>query len=75
MKRGWSTREEEFLQNNYKTMTIKELQKSIELIEGRKRSSDSINAKIKRLKDEGAIKGLKDTNVIERSLIQRRKQL
>jgi hypothetical protein len=75
MKRGWSNAEEEFLQNNYKTMTIKELQKAIELVEGRKRSADSINAKIKRSKDEGWIKGGKEESVIERSLIQRRKNL
>ena len=75
MKRGWSAREEDFLRNNYKTMTIKELLKSIELIEGRKRSADSVNAKIKRLKDEGAIRGGKEEDAVERSLIQRRKNL
>jgi hypothetical protein len=75
MKRGWSNSEEEFLQNNYNTMTIKELQKAIELIEGRKRSSDSINAKIKRSKDEGWIKGGKEEGVTERALIQRRKKI
>lgn len=75
MKRGWSVREEDFLRANYKTMTIKELQKALEQVEGRKRSADSVNAKIKRLKDEGAIKGGKEEDVIERSLIQRRKNL
>ena len=75
MKRGWSIMEVEFLQNNYKTMTIKELMKSIELIEGRKRSDESINAKIKRLKYDGTIKGSKEEKAVERSLIQRRKKI
>jgi hypothetical protein len=74
-KKGWNTEEIEFLQKNYSSMTIKELKRSIELISGRKRSDDSINAKIKRLKQEGVIKGDKAEEAIERSLIQRRKQL
>jgi len=74
-KKGWKIEEIEFLQKNYSTMTIKELKRSIELISGRKRSDDSINAKIKRLKQEGVIKGDKAEEAIERSLIQRRKQL
>jgi len=74
-KKGWDTKEIEFLQKNYSSMTIKELKRSIELISGRKRSDDSINAKIKRLKYEGVIKGEKAEEAIERSLTQRRKPL
>ena len=72
-RRGWHLKEEEFLINNYETMTIKELQLGLEELSNRKRSDDSINAKIKRLKAEGRIKGQKDQEAVTRSLVQRRK--
>jgi len=74
-RRGWHLKEEEFLIDNYETMTIKELQKGLlDLSDGRskrERSTDSINAKIKRLKAEGRIRGQKDQEAVTRSLIQR----
>jgi hypothetical protein len=75
MRRGWHIKEEEFLINYYADMTIKELKKELENLSGRKRSADSINAKIKRLKAEGKIEGRKDERAINRSLIQRRKEI
>jgi hypothetical protein len=74
-RRGWHLKEEEFLINNYAVMTIKELQKSLEELSGRKRTADSINAKIKRLKSEGKIEGEKEQHAVNRSLIQRRKEI
>ena len=74
-RRGWHLKEEEFLMKNYETMTIQELQAGLlELSNNkskRKRSADSINAKIKRLKSEGKIKGQKGQEAVTRSLIQR----
>lgn len=72
-RRGWHLKEEEFLVNNYAVMTIKELQDGLMEISNRTRTADSINAKIKRLKAEGKIEGQKDDAVVQRSLIQRRK--
>lgn len=72
-RRGWHLKEEEFLVNNYAVMTIKELQDGLMGISNRTRTADSINAKIKRLKAEGKIEGQKDDAVVQRSLIQRRK--
>ena len=72
-RRGWHLKEEEFLITNYETMTIKELQTGLESLSRRKRSADSINAKIKRLKAEGRIKGQKEQEAVTRSLIQRRR--
>jgi DNA-binding PadR family transcriptional regulator len=76
-RKGWHIREEEFLIENYATMTIKELQKRLEDLSNgkRKRSADSINAKIKRLKAEGRIEGQKEEETVVRSLIQRRKKI
>ena len=79
-RRGWHLKEKEFLINNYASMTIKELQKGLEelsasQLSSRKRSADSINAKIKRLKAEGKIEGQKEQEVVNRSLIQRRKEI
>ena len=72
-RRGWHLREEEFLVKNYTTMTIKELQSGLKSLSNRDRTADSINAKIKRLKSEGKIEGQKDEIVVQRSLIQRRR--
>jgi hypothetical protein len=74
-RRGWHLKEEEFLISNYAIMTIKELRKELENLSGRKRSADSINAKIKRLKIEERIEGHKDEVTVGRSLIQRRKDI
>jgi len=71
-RRGWHLKEEEFLLNNYESMTIKELQVGLEELSNRKRTADSINAKIKRLKAEGRIKGQKEQEAVTRSLTQRR---
>jgi len=72
-RRGWHLKEEEFLLNNYESMTIKELQVGLEELSNRKRTADSINAKIKRLKSEGKINGQKEQEAVTRSLIQRRR--
>ncbi len=56
-------------------MTIKELKNGLEELSGRKRSADSINAKIKRMKAEGKIEGHKEQEAVNRSLIQRRKNI
>ncbi len=74
-RRGWHIKEEEFLINHYADLTIKELKKELENLSGRKRSADSINAKIKRLKSDGRIEGKKDEGTVNRALIQRRKEL
>jgi hypothetical protein len=74
-RRGWHLKEEEFLINNYADRTIKELKKELENLSGRKRTADSINAKIKRLKAEERIEGHKDNETVNRSLTQRRKEL
>jgi hypothetical protein len=73
---GWHMKEIEFLAENYAIMTIKELQKGLEdLLPGRRRSADSINAKIKRMKAEGKIEGQKEQDAVNRSLVQRRKDI
>lgn len=83
-RRNWHVKEEEFLINNYNILTIKELKKGLEDIANQDRSEklkkivrtpDSINAKIKRLKSESKIGGQKDEVVVQRSLIQRRKDI
>lgn len=66
----WSLSEEHELIKNYKISTIKELLKMFP-----KRSEDSINAKIKRLKIEKKIEGPKNTDVVDRAMKQRRKLL
>lgn len=74
-RKGWHIREEEFLVKNYADMTIKEIQKELYELSHRDRSADSINAKIKRLKAEGKLQGWKDQETVNRSLVQRRKEL
>jgi len=54
---------------NYHTKTISELNDMLE----NKRSDESINAKISRLKKAGKLDGKKDDEVVLRSLKQRRK--
>jgi len=71
-RRGWHRIEEDFLIKNYADMTIKELSDGLRKLSGRYRTDDSINAKIKRLKAEGKIKGQKEDVTVQRSLIQRR---
>lgn len=74
-RRGWHLKEEEFLAQNYAILTIKELKQKLEELSGRNRSADSINAKIKRMKAEGKIEGQKEQEAVNRSLIQRRKDV
>ncbi|KKN04861.1 hypothetical protein LCGC14_1093160 [marine sediment metagenome] len=74
-RRGWHIKEEEFLIKHYADLTIKEIKKELENLSGRKRTADSINAKIKRLKFEKRIEGHKDEGTVNRALIQRRKEL
>lgn len=74
-RRGWHLKEEEFLSRNYAILTIKELKQKLEDLSGRNRSADSINAKIKRMKAEGKIEGQKEQDAVNRSLIQRRKEV
>ncbi len=83
MKRQtWYLKEIEFLTGNYETMTIKELQQGLENLwpersdrASKRRSADSINAKIKRLKTDKKLAGQKDKETVNRSLIQRRKDI
>jgi len=65
-RRGWSYTEERLLISNYNNMTIKELE---ELLPGRQ--ADSINCKIKRLKELGKILEGKKEEVIDRAYKQR----
>jgi hypothetical protein len=65
-RREWSVTEEKILIENYHKFTIKELET---LFPERKR--ESINNKIKRLKQEGKIKEGKPEDVIERAYKQR----
>lgn len=74
-RKGWHVKEEEFLAKNYAELTIKELQKGLYELAHRDRSPDSINAKIKRLKAEGKLEGWKDQETVNRSLVQRRKEV
>ena len=74
-RREWHIKEEEFLTKHYADLTIKELKKELENLSGRKRTADSINAKIKRLRVEGRIEGHKDNEAVNRSLTQRRKEV
>ena len=67
-RKGWRRDEEQFLLDNYDSMTILELKKAL-----KGRSSDSINAKIKRLKREGRLSGQKTDDTVTRSLKQRRR--
>lgn len=70
----WHINEESFLIKNYTIMTIKELKEGLGKLSSRRRTDDSINAKIKRLKAENKILSKKEENVVTRSLIQRRIQ-
>lgn len=73
-KRGdWKDNEEEFLIKNYSLMTIKELVEGLRTLEGRNRTDESVNSKIKRLKAEGKIQGGKESDTVYRSLTQRRR--
>ena len=70
----WHINEESFLIENYTVMTIKELREGLGKLSSRRRTDDSINAKIKRLKAENKILSKKDEDVVTRSLTQRRLQ-
>lgn len=74
-RKGWHPKEESFLVENYASKTIKELRIGLYELSGRMRSDDSINAKIRRLKQEGKLTGEKDEDTIDRALRQRRKNL
>ena len=65
-RREWSITEEKILIENYHKCTIKELEA---LFPERKR--ESINNKIKRLKQEGKIKEGKPEDVVKRAYDQR----
>jgi len=71
-RKGWNHEEEKLLINNYNIKTIIELMDMFTAIK-KHRNANSINAKIKRLKADGKIKGTKTENTIKRSLIQRRR--
>jgi len=74
-KTVWHINEEAFLIENYATMTIKELREGLLVLSPtRRRTDDSINAKIKRLKAENKIVVTKTEDAIKRSLEQRRSQ-
>lgn len=62
----WTVSEEKKLINNYTNMTIHEL-----MVLFPKRTQESINNKIKRLKAVGKIQSGKDDEVIKRSYEQR----
>ena len=68
---SWSREEKKYLIKNYRTSTIQEL-KEIFAKKFSIRSSDSINAEIKRLKKSGDIEGYKDDETVNRSLKQRK---
>lgn len=76
-KKGWHLSEEIYLIENYNKLTIKELSDGLLKVSNRsesdRRSDDSINAKIKRLKFEGRIRHSKSNEAVSRSLKQRRK--
>lgn len=65
-RRGWSHTETRVLIENYQNKTIKELQAMFP-----ERSAESINNKIKRLKNQGKIKEGKDQETIQRAYEQR----
>ena len=66
-KKDWNSTEEKRLISNYSKSTIREL-----MVMFPKRSQESINNKIKRLKAAGKIKGRKEEDVIQRSYDQRK---
>jgi len=65
-RREWKFSEEKILIDNYHTSTIEEL---MDILPGREQ--DSINAKIKRLKKAGRIRGGKTEETIDRAYEQR----
>jgi hypothetical protein len=65
-RRDWSFTEEKILIDNYPKCTIKELEMLFP-----ERSRESINNKIKRLKAENKIKGIRDDETVDRAYIQR----
>ena len=67
-RRDWSHTEKQLLIEHYETLTIKELEKLFPT-----RSTESINNKIKRLKNAGKIKAGKDEGTIKRAYEQRGK--
>lgn len=68
--KSWGYSEKKLLLDNYDKLTIKELEELFP-----KRSRESINNKIKRLKRSGEIKEGKEKNTIKRSYKQRGKDL
>ncbi len=64
--KNWSYSEQKLLIEKYNKLTIKELEDLFP-----KRSRESINNKIKRLKRSGVIKEGKDSETIQRSYKQR----
>ncbi len=71
-RKGWRLDEEKLLIEYYSTKTITELMEIFVKLK-RPRNQDSINAKIKRLKADGRIKGGKTKETVSRSLLQRGK--
>ena len=69
-RKGWYSKDEKILIDNYADKTIQEL---MIMLPGR--SQDSINAKIKRLKAAGKIKGGKEDETVQRSYEQRSKEI
>jgi len=67
---AWKYTEVQLLIQHYNAMTIKELLRFFP-----DKSEDSINAKIKRLKQEGKIESHKDQEAIDRAYIQRGKDV
>ena len=70
MPSGWKYTDEQLLIRYYPIMTIKELKRFFP-----NRTEDSINAKIKRLKERGKINDNKDRETIDRALRQRGKSV
>lgn len=70
MPSGWRYTDEQLLIRYYPVMTIKELKRFFP-----NRTEDSINAKIKRLKERGKISENKDRDTINRALRQRGKSV
>jgi hypothetical protein len=68
--KSWSYSEEKFLLENYKELTIKELEQKFP-----NRSRESIYNKIKRLKRTGKLKEGLDEETRKRSYLQRNKNI
>jgi hypothetical protein len=69
-KKDWNSSEEKILIENYTNKTIQELMPMLP-----RRSQESINNKIKRLKAAGKIKGGKTEDVVQRAYDQRGKEV